>query len=265
MLKYPSILAATSDQLNQRVEYLCEDLGADPTLLKKFPAYLSFDLDEHIRLRAEFLQAVGFAPLEFGLDFLVFSTPSEFSKKARVDLKLFDNFKKLYFRKIEESMKERASQNQNNAAVTTTDRPTAEGVASEWRDNLRNALDGELSSRRDDFESKLTSSFWSYNASRPRKGVASDNTDEYVTVYDSAFNSAGSNDSRSRSSSSSTSGVGSEFTSGTSTRPLSGSIGSFTEAFNRISGSGTRNRGSDKGAEGAVDILFELSEDFPAR
>lgn len=74
-------------------------------MLKQIPAYLHFDLDQHVRLRVDFLQAVGFRPLHFGLDFLLTASAKDFAAAARIDEALFEKFRRVYFEKLKKETK----------------------------------------------------------------------------------------------------------------------------------------------------------------
>jgi hypothetical protein len=55
-------------------------------MLRRFPSFLSFDLESHIRPRAEFLRAMKIDPLINGLSFLVNAPPKEIAYTAGVKL-----------------------------------------------------------------------------------------------------------------------------------------------------------------------------------
>ena len=82
LLKLPAILSADARDLKPKVDYLKRTMGGSTALLKRTPSYLSFDLDSHIRPRAEFLRAAGVDPLVYGLGHLLNAQPAELSATA---------------------------------------------------------------------------------------------------------------------------------------------------------------------------------------
>lgn len=93
LLKYPAMLSADVGELRARVEYLKLTVRGTPAMLKRYPLYLSFDLDAHIRPRTEFLRALGVDPLVNGLHFLVNSPPADLSQAAGLAPDVFGQFK----------------------------------------------------------------------------------------------------------------------------------------------------------------------------
>lgn len=93
IIRYPAILSAEIDDLLPKVQYLKEAMRGTPSMLKKFPAYFSFDLDTHIRPRAEFLRALGLDPLINGLPFLVNAQSVDLSYTAGMQADVFAQFK----------------------------------------------------------------------------------------------------------------------------------------------------------------------------
>ena len=65
-------------------------------MLRKFPAFLSFDLERHIRPRAEFLRALGVDPLMNGLPYLVSASAVEIAYVTGVKVELFNKFQVAY-------------------------------------------------------------------------------------------------------------------------------------------------------------------------
>lgn len=94
--RYPAVLGLAVTDLQAKVTYLYQSLGGTPGMVKKFPAFFSFDLDTHIRPRAEFLRALGIDPLGNGLSFLLTTSVSEFTKAAGVKSQLFNEFQLAY-------------------------------------------------------------------------------------------------------------------------------------------------------------------------
>jgi hypothetical protein len=65
-------------------------------MIRKFPAFFSFDLDTHIRPRAEFLRALGVDPLMNGLVSLLTTSETELARSAGVSLRMFKEFDASY-------------------------------------------------------------------------------------------------------------------------------------------------------------------------
>ena len=65
-------------------------------MLRRFPSFLSFDLEAHTRPRAEFLRALKIDPLINGLAFLVNAPPKEIAYTAGVRVELFNQFQSAY-------------------------------------------------------------------------------------------------------------------------------------------------------------------------
>ena len=94
--KYPAVLAANVEDIEPKVEYLFQSLGGSQEMLRRFPAFLSFDLEMHTRPRAEFLRAMGIDPLVHGLGFLVGQPAREIADLAGVKVELFNQFQTAY-------------------------------------------------------------------------------------------------------------------------------------------------------------------------
>jgi hypothetical protein len=94
--KYPAVLAAKVEDIEPKVEYLFQSLGGSQEMLRRFPAFLSFDLEVHTRPRAEFLRAMGMDPLVNGLGFLVGQPAREIAELAGVKVELFNQFQTAY-------------------------------------------------------------------------------------------------------------------------------------------------------------------------
>ena len=70
-------------------------------MLKQHPAYLHYNLNEHIRLRSELLQAIGYTqPLHFGLEFLLYSNVKDFCKTSCISIELYEKFKLAYYNQL---------------------------------------------------------------------------------------------------------------------------------------------------------------------
>lgn len=65
-------------------------------MLRRYPSFLSFDLEEHIRPRAEFLRALKIDPLINGLTFLVNAPAKDIAHTAGVRVELFNQYQTAY-------------------------------------------------------------------------------------------------------------------------------------------------------------------------
>lgn len=92
----PSILGDDIESLEPKVHYLFQSLGGSQEMLRRAPSFLSFDLESHIRPRAEFLRALKIDPLINGLNFLVNAPPKELAYTAGVKVELFNKFQLAY-------------------------------------------------------------------------------------------------------------------------------------------------------------------------
>eukprot|EP00596_Hydrurales_sp_CCMP1899_P008451 CAMPEP_0119041926 /NCGR_PEP_ID=MMETSP1177-20130426/14213_1 /TAXON_ID=2985 /ORGANISM="Ochromonas sp, Strain CCMP1899" /LENGTH=640 /DNA_ID=CAMNT_0007008357 /DNA_START=219 /DNA_END=2141 /DNA_ORIENTATION=- len=92
----PSVLGADIEDIEPKVDYLFQSLGGSQEMLRRFPSFLSYDLESHIRPRAEFLRAMKIDPLINGLSFLVNSPPKEIAYTAGVKLEFFNKFQNAY-------------------------------------------------------------------------------------------------------------------------------------------------------------------------
>ena len=98
------------------MDYLYETLNGDPTMLKQHPAYLHYNLNEHIRLRSELLQAIGYTqPLHFGLEFLLYSNVKDFCKTSCISIELYEKFKLAYYNQLKTN-----NDNMNTKSTDTT-------------------------------------------------------------------------------------------------------------------------------------------------
>jgi mTERF len=94
--RYPAVLGADVEDIEPKVEYLFQSLGGSQEMLRRFPAFLSFDLEAHTRPRAEFLRAMGIDPLMNGLAYLVTAPSKEIAELAGVRVELFNQFQTAY-------------------------------------------------------------------------------------------------------------------------------------------------------------------------
>lgn len=65
-------------------------------MIKRFPAVFSFDLETHIRPRAEFLRALGVDPLTNGLVYLITASIADLAQSAGVTSRVFTEFNIAY-------------------------------------------------------------------------------------------------------------------------------------------------------------------------
>lgn len=94
--KQPAIFGCDVRDLQAKTSYLYQSLGGTPSMIRKFPAYFSFDLETHTRPRAEFFRALNLDPLMNGLPFLVCSNINELAQAAGVQVKIFNDFNNAY-------------------------------------------------------------------------------------------------------------------------------------------------------------------------
>ena len=90
--RHPSLLGGNIEDLQEKVNYFFKSLAGTSAILTRCPSFLVYDLDKHIRPRAEFLIAFGMDPLSNGLSFLVFSTKEEIAAAVNVNSEVFDEF-----------------------------------------------------------------------------------------------------------------------------------------------------------------------------
>jgi len=90
--KYPSLLVADIDELQPKVDYLYQSLGGTPATLRRFPAYLSYNLEEHIKPRSEFLRTFNVNPIQFGLSFFLTSSHRDLANSVGVSIDVFRQF-----------------------------------------------------------------------------------------------------------------------------------------------------------------------------
>ena len=96
LYRYPAVLGAEVRDIEPKVEYLFQTLGGSQEMLRRFPSFLSYDLEAHTRPRAEFLRALKIDPLINGLAFLVNAPAKEIAYTAGVRVELFNQFQTAY-------------------------------------------------------------------------------------------------------------------------------------------------------------------------
>ena len=94
--RYPAVLGAEVRDIEPKVEYLFQTLGGSQEMLRRYPSFLSYDLEAHTRPRAEFLRALKIDPLINGLAFLVNAPAKEIAYTAGVRVELFNQFQCAY-------------------------------------------------------------------------------------------------------------------------------------------------------------------------
>ena len=96
LYRYPAVLGAEVRDIEPKVEYLFQTLGGSQEMLRRFPSFLSFDLEAHTRPRAEFLRALKIDPLINGLAFLVNAPAKEIAHTSGVRAELFNQIQTAY-------------------------------------------------------------------------------------------------------------------------------------------------------------------------
>jgi hypothetical protein len=113
------------EDLEPKVDYLFQSIGGSQDMLRRFPMYLSFDLELHIRPRAEFLRAMGVEPLKNGISFLVTAPEKEIAHLTGVKEELFHKFM-VAFTNLwkEKALKKMYDSSTNNYALNKTNEPS---------------------------------------------------------------------------------------------------------------------------------------------
>jgi hypothetical protein len=126
LYRYPAVLGAEVKDIEPKVEYLFQSLGGSQEMLRRFPSFLSFDLEAHTRPRAEFLRALKIDPLMNGLAFLVNAPAKEIAYTAGVRVELFNQFQIAY----SEMWKKKALKEKENCTdvVSSNGKDTKNGV-----------------------------------------------------------------------------------------------------------------------------------------
>lgn len=97
--KHSNILCIDVSTLAPKKDYLFKSLGASPSVLKRCPVYLCYDLDKHIIPRAEFVRALGKDPLMYGLSFLINSKDKDLVYSVGSSLDVYLQFKTVFGQK----------------------------------------------------------------------------------------------------------------------------------------------------------------------
>eukprot|EP01038_Epipyxis_sp_PR26KG_P008595 gene8595-11613_t len=94
--KHPIVLGADISELQPKVDYLCKSLNSSPKILLKHPQYLSYQLDSHIRPRAELIRALGKDPLCNGLSFLTNTSDKDFAYIIGTTLDIYTKYRIMF-------------------------------------------------------------------------------------------------------------------------------------------------------------------------
>jgi hypothetical protein len=140
VLRFPSVLEQSIESLEPKVDYLFQNLGGTPSMLRQHPAYLSFDLDSHIRLRSDLCAALDMNPLFRGLPFFLFASVQEFSSAVRIKPLFYAKFKELYFKKLKER---RRSARENGIGYDVMEDPMASVISREQRSRFVDIMSGD--------------------------------------------------------------------------------------------------------------------------
>ena len=119
ILRLPGVLSMDAMKLAEKIEYLYDNLDGDVSHLRKFPTYLTYDLDSEIRPAAEFVRACGRPPLFNGLPFLFPRTSSDLSVSVGMKPEVYAGFKEKFMSMWEAS---EAEKKEREASVAATNR-----------------------------------------------------------------------------------------------------------------------------------------------
>jgi hypothetical protein len=120
LFKYPALLGADLAAIEPKANYLFVSLGGSQEMLRRFPSFLSFDLEEHIRPRAEFLRAMKIDPLQNGLAFLVSAPAKEIASIAGVRVEFFNQFQAAYSDLIKKKLNEKLEADKAGISLPAT-------------------------------------------------------------------------------------------------------------------------------------------------
>jgi mTERF len=138
--RYPAVLGAEVKDIEPKVDYLFQTLGGSQEMLRRFPSFLSFDLEAHTRPRAEFLRALKIDPLINGLAFLVNAPPKEIAYTAGVRVELFNQFQCAYAEMWKKkALKEK--QDNDNSVFVRKDIKLKQEQFSNWIEDNLNPVD----------------------------------------------------------------------------------------------------------------------------
>ena len=117
IVRTPEFLSMDASDMADKVEYLYTNLEADVSVLRKWPLYLTYDLNSEIRPAAEFVRACGKLPLYKGLPFLLTQTGSELSVAVGMKPEVYPSFKDKFMAMWEASEVEKREKDAEIAAT----------------------------------------------------------------------------------------------------------------------------------------------------
>ena len=135
------MLGSTVKDIEPKVEYLFQTLGGTQDMLRRFPSFLSYDLEAHTRPRAEFLRALKIDPLINGLAFLVNAPAKEIAYTAGVRVELFNQFQCAYAEMWKKKAIKEKELNQNSVIIKREMEMRQEAFSSWMTDNNSNPVD----------------------------------------------------------------------------------------------------------------------------
>lgn len=139
--RYPAVLGSEVKDIEPKVDYLFQTLGGTQDMLRRFPSFLSYDLEAHTRPRAEFLRALKIDPLINGLAFLVNAPAKEIAYTAGVRVELFNQFQCAYAEMWKKKAILEKEQNENSIFVRKDIKMRQEAFSSWMMDNNSNPVD----------------------------------------------------------------------------------------------------------------------------
>ena len=139
--RYPAVLGSEVKDIEPKVEYLFQTLGGTQDMLRRFPSFLSYDLEAHTRPRAEFLRALKIDPLINGLAFLVNAPAKEIAYTAGVRVELFNQFQCAYAEMWKKKAMKEKELNQNSVIIKRDLEMRQEAFSSWMTDNNSNPVD----------------------------------------------------------------------------------------------------------------------------
>ena len=110
-------------------------------MLRRYPSFLSYDLEAHTRPRAEFLRALKIDPLINGLAFLVNAPAKEIAYTAGVRVELFNQFQCAYSEMWKKKAIKEKELNQNSVVIKRDLEMRQEAFSSWMSDNNSNPVD----------------------------------------------------------------------------------------------------------------------------
>lgn len=86
------MLSSDIDSLKPKVDYFYNTLGGTPATLRRFPIYLSYDLESFIRPRTEFVKTFSKNPDKIGVEFLLRANSRDLCYFVGVSVEDFKRF-----------------------------------------------------------------------------------------------------------------------------------------------------------------------------